>query len=61
MKNFSIHLQYGEHTFRRVTKSHTLRAALLDTMVFIKQEFYMRDLAHINVARPNKLIVKVGI
>lgn len=61
MKNFLIHLQYGEHTFKRGIRAKTIREALLDTMIFVKQELYMRDIGHIIVSRPSKTIVKVGM
>ena len=60
MRKYDITLQYGEHSFRRVITSSSIGKALLDTMVFVKQELAMRHLDAIRVARPTKSIVKVG-
>lgn len=59
MKKYTIQLQYGEHTFKRVLAERSIRAALMNTMIFIKQELYMRDIGHIQVSRPTKMTVKV--
>ena len=60
MRKYTIELQYGEHSFRRVLASKSISNALLDTMIFVKQEMQMRHLDDIRVARPTKTLVKVG-
>ena len=61
MRNINIQLQYGEHTFNRIVRAASIRAAFLEVMVFVKQELYLRDIGHVIVSRPSKLIVKVGV
>lgn len=60
MRKYDITLSYGEHSFRRVVQSDSVGHALLDTLIFTKQEVLMRSLDHILVTRPTKSIIKVG-
>lgn len=61
MRKFNIQLQYGEHIFSKFIRADSMREALLIIMIDVKQELYMRDIGHINVSRPTKFIMKVGV
>lgn len=61
MRKYDITLQYGEHSFRRVMESDSVGHALLNTMIFVKQELMMRHLDNILVARPTKSIIKAVV